>query len=364
MNQQTIVCSNCKTPNPARNLYCQSCGRPLIAASPYPSYPASSDATQPVPSQPPVPVPPPDTPPSPPEYTPPPGPTQQPEYPPPEQQQSVYVPPAYIPPAPQPQVSMQPLYPPPPTAGGPPVYIPGMGVPPTYPPAGAYQQPGPAQPDFFQKTQAKAGSFVSALKKETFNVHVDGWNDLVECEGEKAAEIERLFVDELNGRGLTNIDVEQVEVASGLQQRVYQVVRQQAGSVSVYASAAGKDLMLGWDENVVQKPSWKRMGILLLAAFILSFLVNLSIGYSPIFFLGRWIFDTFGQLITVAILGLIAGQVMKGDLWYMFIEKPEAAARQELMALAVAVHQCLVAAARKAGIEATSLRGKDIFIVS
>lgn len=202
------------------------------------------------------------------------------------------------------------------------------------------------------------------MKKETFNVHADGWSELVAGEGEKAAEIEQGFVDELTGRGLTNVDLERVEVTTGLQQRAYQVARHRAGSVTFYASAAGKDLMLGWDLHVVQKPSWKRLGILALAAFILSFLVNLAVGYSLVYFVGHWIFDTFNWAFPVAILGLIAGKVIKGDLWYMFVEKPEEAALQELSALAMAVHQCLLAAVMKAGLDQVPLRAKDSFKMS
>ena len=168
-------------------------------------------------------------------------------------------------------------------------------------------------------------------------------------------------MEELTGRGLTNVDLERVEVVSGWQGRAYQVARHQAGSVSMYASAAGKDLMIGWDLNIVQKPSWKRMGILLLAAFIVSFLTNLMSAYSFGSFLGGWISGTFGWAFNFAILGLIGGMVMKGDVWYMFVERPEAAAKQELAALAMAVHQCLAAAVKKAGLDETVLRRKDKF---
>src|SRR5512133_2297445 len=37
MEQSSIICPHCQTPNPARNLYCQSCGKPLIQAAQVPS---------------------------------------------------------------------------------------------------------------------------------------------------------------------------------------------------------------------------------------------------------------------------------------------------------------------------------------
>ena len=234
------------------------------------------------------------------------------------------------------------------------------GVPPTYAAPAPYPA-APAQPDFFQKTQARAGSFVSAMKKETFSGHADGWSDLAAGEGEKAAEIEQGFVDEFSGRGLTTVDLERVEVTSGLQQRVYQVARHRAGSVAVYASAAGKDLMLGWDLNVVQKASWKRIGVLALAAVIVSFLVSLFSGSPFLYFFVQWITSAIGWCFNMSILGLIAGKIMKGDIWYMFVQKPDSAALQELSALAIAVHQCLLAAVKKAGLDEAALRVKDDF---
>ena len=348
MNQETIICSNCKTPNPAHNLYCQSCGRPLIPAGP--SNPANN-MTQPS-SYPPSgqgyvePSPPAQS------YTPPQPPP--PQYYPPSQE--TYAPP---PQQPYPPPPVQQQYPPVPPAGGAPVN-PQQGVPPTYSALPAYQS-APAGPDFFQKTQAKAGSFVNSMKKETFSVQVDGWSDLVAGEAEKAAEIEQNFVDDFNARGLSYVDLGRVEISSGLQLRAYQVARHQAGSVAVYANPAGKDLMFGWDLKVAQKVSWKRIGILALAAVIISFLVSLFSGSPFLYFLEQWINGMIGWAFNVAILGLIAGKVMKGDIWYMFIEKPEAAALQELSALAMAVHQSLLAAVKKAGLEEASLRVKETF---
>ena len=342
MNQQTIICSNCKTPNPAHNLYCQSCGRPLIPAS---------DVTQPS-TYPPVDL----------GYVEPPQPAQ--SYTPPQPPPPQYYPPAqqtYAPPPqqPYPPPPVQQQYPPMPQTGGAPV-DPQQGVQPTYGAPPVYQA-APAGPDFFQKTQAKAGSFVNSMTKETFSVQVDGWSDLVAGEGEKAAEIEQNFIDDFNARGLTYVDLGRVEVSSGLQLRAYQVARHQAGSVAVYANPAGKDLMLGWDLKVAQKVSWKRIGILALAAVIISFLVSLFSGSPFLYFLVQWINGTIGWAFNVAILGLIAGKVMKGDIWYMFIEKPEVAALQELSALAMAVHQSLITSVKKAGLEETSLRVKDTF---
>jgi len=366
MNQQTIICSNCKTPNPARNLYCQSCGRPLIAAG---TYPPPGDVTQAVPSQPLAPQPPVYTPPpapEPPVYTPPPPPP-----PPPAPEPPVYMPPPPEPPALTPPPSPEPpAFTPPP----PPQYPPAQeaATVPTYPPPAPQSQPqemppayvppapaqqAPAQPDIFTKFWNDVKAFVNKTSNQTFSAHADGWRDLVDGAGDKAAEVTQGFVDELKGREIPNIEIEEVV----MQGRTYQVARHKEGSVAMYASAAGKDLMLGWDLNVVQKPAWRRLAILLLAAFILSFLTSI-VSFSFLGFLGGWIFNTFGQpLIIVAILGLITGYIMKGDLWYMFVDRPDAAVRQDLAALAMAVHGCMETAVKSAGLEEKALREKAKF---
>ena len=356
MNSQTIICSNCKTPNPARNLYCQSCGRPLIPAGP--SVPAG-DATMPVQAQP-----------GGHGITPPPAQN----YPPPA---SVYPPPpaqsAFVPPPVQPVSDGSP-YPQPadPTANTmqvqPPAqqlnnYPPPQNVPPAYP----YQQPvyqaAPAGPSFFEKTQARADALVSDLKKEAFSAHADSWADLVSGAGEKAAEVEQNFVEDFNSRGLTYVDLGRVETTSGLNQRTYQVAHHRSGSVAVYANQAGKDLMLGWDLNIIRKPSWSRILILVLVMLGVSFLTNLIVGWDFGRFLTHWIFDILNWALPVSILALLAGQIIKGDIWYMFIEKPDEAALQELAALANAAHQSLQTAVKKTGLNDVTLRAKKTFNV-
>ncbi len=60
MDQPTIICSNCNFPNPAKNLYCQSCGKPLMTAPQ--TVVSTPSATVEVPPPPVQPVPPPPAP--------------------------------------------------------------------------------------------------------------------------------------------------------------------------------------------------------------------------------------------------------------------------------------------------------------
>jgi len=237
-------------------------------------------------------------------------------------------------------------------------YPPPQKVPPANPTQQPVYQSAPAGPSFFEKTQARADALVRDLKKETFSAHTDSWADLVSGAGEKAAEVEQNFVEDFNGRGLTYVDLGRVETTSGLNQHTYQVAHHRSGSVAVYANQAGKDLMVGWDLSVIRKPSWSRILILVLVMLGVSFLTNLIVGWDFGRFLTHWIFDVLNWALPVSILALLAGQMIKGDIWYMFIEKPDEAAQQELAALAIAAHQSLQAAVKKAGLNDVTLRAK------
>jgi hypothetical protein len=165
-----------------------------------------------------------------------------------------------------------------------------------------------------------------------------------------AGEIERSFVDLFNLRRITYVDLTQVEATSGLLQRTYQVARHRSGSVTVYANPAGKDLMVGWELNIQQKPNWKMIGFLALACLAISFLSNLAVGWAFGHFLAEWILGVFGPALSVMAGGLIAGKILKGDIWYLFVEKPDAAGEQELAVLAKAAHQSLLQAIKNAGL--------------
>ncbi len=343
MNQPVIICSNCRTPNPARNLYCQSCGRPLIPAA---APPVPSEETQPSPALPS------DQ-----------GPTiattpGQPYDAPHGQQQA---PQAGAPPETELQNPPQPPqnYPPqgaPPAYGAPPSpqpgTQPGYSVPP-FQETGAPQNYSRAQPqpDFFEKSQSRISSFFAQFGREAFPVKTESWSTLVSGAGEKAEDIEKKFVEDFEKRDLPYVDLGRAEMTSGLVQRAYQVARHRAGSVTAYANPNGKDLMLGWEMNVQQKPDWKMILILGAVTVFIPFLVSLAFGLNFWTFLFLWIIGIALFIPPVFTAAAITGKVIKGDIWALFIEKPDPAALQELSALAAAVQQSLQAAVKNAGVE-------------
>ncbi len=344
MNQPVIICSNCRTPNPARNLYCQSCGRPLIPAVPPP---VPGGVTQPSAAQPSDQGPTVATTPGQP-YNAPQGPltpeaggvspdadTEYPSRPARPGYQPQGVPPAYGA-APTPQPGVQPGYSVPPFQG--------TGAPQGY--AGARPQQG-----FFEKTQSGVSAFFGQFGRETFPVKAESWSVLVSGAGDKAEEIEKKFVEDFEKRDLSYVDLSRAEVTSGLVQRAYQVARHRAGSVAAYVNPNGKDLMLGWELNVQQKPYWKMILILGAITLFIPFIISLAFGLNFWTFLFLWIIGIAFFTLAVFTAAAITGKIIKGDIWALFIEKPDPAAQQELSALAAAVQQSLQAAVKNAGFE-------------
>ncbi len=341
MNQSSLVCSNCRTANPPTNLYCQSCGRPLIPVeSQPPAVSQPTDATMPIPSAPPyqaqAPAPQPAAYSPPPAYVPPSQPQQPPTYTPPPQGQPPYAAPTYQPPQPPPGY---PQGTPPPGYGG------GQPQPGYYPPQAARPAPAPALPTL-----------------ENQGVRVDGWADLIPGAAERAGEVEQGFVEEINKRAFPFARLGKAEFYAGPTRRSFQIFGGAQGSVAVSIAAVGKDLSLSWDLFVKQKPNMRMLAILAGAVVALSLFSSFdSIFFSFSAFLLSFIFGLFGHVLLVVVVGLIAGKVLHGDLFSFLIQKPDLLAQQDLAAMSLAVHQSLHKAIENSGVDLSALRAKNVF---
>jgi hypothetical protein len=323
MEAQTIICPSCQTPNPARNLYCQSCGKPLVPTAPNFTAPPPPMAAQPVfdPLAPPAlePVP---------------------AYP--------------VQGEPLPQPEPPPVYPPQemPPQGYPPQQMAPQGYPPQQvaPPPPAYYAPPPPPPPV---------PAVPTLEK--LGARTDGWSDLIAGASEKTGEVEEAFLVGLKEREIPQVTIEKVEFASGMFRKAYQVVRSPAGTVAVQVSAAGKDLAISWSLYTRHGLNLPMLGILAAIAFGVSFLTSLGGAFNFGIFFVNWVFGTFRWLLDTVILALIAGYVWKGSTWYFFLLTPDEIARDELAALTLAVHDSLHSAVDKSGLDSSKLRGKSAF---
>jgi hypothetical protein len=326
MESQIITCQNCQTPNPAKNLYCQSCGKPLVQAAPPPMVPPSI-------------------------YQPEPG----------TQVSSVEAE----------QFSSQqsastPVYPTP-TQGQPPMQDqePGWqgapqpgGPPPGYRP----QEMPPQQPAYYPVSPPPPQPAPVVPTIENLGAWKDGWTDLIAGEAAKAEDIEQDFVESIKTRNIPMVMVEKMEFASKFNKKNYLVVRNTGGAVAVKISPNGNDLSLSWALYTKHVPNWRMLAFLAAVAFVVSFLNSLGTFNFGIFFV-NWVFGAFGWLMPIAVLALIGGYVWKGSLWYFFLEDPGDIADDELTALSLAVHQSIHSAVEKAGLNADSLRQKPNFRV-
>ncbi len=327
MEAQTIICQNCQTPNPAKNLYCQSCGKPLAQAAPPPAAPPSSSQ----PSEPVQPV-------SQVEEAEPASqsPTSAPVYPTPVQEQP-------------PMPAQEPGWQGPPPPGGPP-----QGYHP--------QEMPPQQPAYYPAAPPPPPPAPAVPTVENLGARKDGWADLITGEASKAGDVEKEFVEEIKKRNIPMVLVEKVELASKFNKANFLVVRKPGGVVAVQINPCGNDLSLSWSLYTKHVPNWRMLAVLAAIAFVVSFLNALGTFNFGIFFV-NWVFGTFGWLMPVAILALIGGYVWKGSFWYFFLENPGDIANDELIALMLAVHQSIQSAVGNAGLDSGKLRNKSTFKV-
>jgi hypothetical protein len=193
---------------------------------------------------------------------------------------------------------------------------------------------------------------------ERLGVRADGWMDLIAGEAGKAAEIEKTFVDELKARDIPLVNIDRMEFNAGFNMKPYLVAHHPAGAVAVNVEAVGKDLVCSWALYTPQIPNWKMIGILAGIAFGVSFLTSLgTIGNFGFFFV-QWVFGTFGWLWQVALVALLAGQIWKGSWQHFFLVGASDSTKESLAVLVLAVHQSLLAAVEKAGLDSSRLRGK------
>ena len=334
MEQSSIICPHCQTLNPARNLYCQSCGKTLVqAASVAPNLEGTNAnptaLSRPVDPQPPFPLS---------------------DYPavgqsmPPQGQP---VPSQGIPPQGMPQ------------PGYPPQGMPPQGMPPQ-PPQGYSPQGMPPQQGYYPPPPPPpAPRPPAAPVLEHLGVRVEGWADLITGAGDQAQEVQHAFVESFNARQLPMVRLEPIDFSSGGMKKPYWVVRTQTESTTVQIEAKGKDLFLGWSQYVKRTLNWQMIGILAAIAFGVSFLTSLSLIGSFGFFILNWFFGTFNWLLPVVVIALIVGYVWKGSFWYFFLQEPGEMMKADRTALMLAVHQSLSSACEKAGLDSEALRKNE-----
>jgi len=279
MEGQTVICGNCQAPNPAKNLFCQACGKPLaqqvVAAPPPP------------PTGQPMPYP------------------QQPVYP----AQQAY----------PPQTQPAPGYP---------------AQPAGYPPQQAgYYPPAPAP-----------------APSVNLGTRLDGWVSVIEGAGEKAADVEAAFVEELKKWNAPQVNVQRAEFPVAGQMRGYQMVNSFHGLHAVNFQASGPNLQVSWGYYKRLQPNWPMIGVVAgvaLAFSLVGTLFMMIAGYGGGWFFGCWLSGVVCNLALAILACALYGLIFKGSLFAMFVQQPDALAAQDAAAMSSMVHQSIVAAVEK-----------------
>jgi hypothetical protein len=190
---------------------------------------------------------------------------------------------------------------------------------------------------------------------------VDGWADVVNGAADKAAAVDEAFVEALQSRQIPQVSIERIEVATHWTRNSYRVVRSPWGSIAFYSRPAGTDLALGWSFYMPRKPRWMTILILAGVAFGLSLLTAIPAVVNFGAFLLAWIFGTFQFVVPAVVVGMVAGYILKGSIWHLFVEGPTEADLDEATALTLAVQKSVCAAVEKAGLDPACLRRKRSF---
>lgn len=292
----TIACPNCKTVNPATNLFCQSCGTRLAPA------PQAAAPTPPPPPQAAVPTPPPPPPPAP-------GPV-----------------PAYPP-------VQQPVYPTP---------VPGAYPPPPAP--GAYPPP----PGMMPPAAAPAG-YMGGFSLDSLGVRMEGGLELLEGKGDKVEDLDKALGEALKEAQIPQTSVSRVEVFSPAGRKAYHVVRAASGASAVaYVHPTGKDAAAGW--SLYYKPALKTLNLIILGVAVAAPALILA----GLF--GSWSFQTFlGQFFMylvlmpapVVLVAMVVGKLVKGYKWHFITGGFDNATLEEMRLLGLRVSKILAKVVEK-----------------
>lgn len=341
--ENQIVCANCNAINSSKNLFCQNCGKPLTAAR-------AATPMPPPPVQPVVPPPPPP--------------------PVPEEYQKAAKPGFDAPASAEPAGSTAQVVPPPPP-GYPPISQPQpfAPVPPPPPPVQTPQQPlGGNQPGFAAFPSAKAAPAPqpkAGIEIERLGLHLDSYADIIPNGAEKGSTAADAFDTLIQERNYPEVSLKRTEVQTSIGNnpgRTYHLVQgPHRATAAVFFGARGADLLVSWDVYVKVVFKWLYLAIMAGAAAFISLILSLFGGYPFLVFLSIWISTAISWFGLIVVIAALLGLILKGNLLFFFVEVAGKFGEDDITALTLAVHQCLLKAVEEAGLDASKMRVKLTF---
>lgn len=219
----------------------------------------------------------------------------------------------------------------------------------------------PSTPIFPVSQPAASLSRFGVIPIDSLGARLDGWADIIQDAGSKAAEVKKFFEAEIQGWNLPQANIYQSELTPGGlagERRPYLLIQSYTGAtLAVYINEFGKGLYLAWELFVRPVIKWQNIGIMLGVSLLLALIPQLSGRFS---FFGL-LFGMAGWMISISIGAAILGKVMRNSIWAFFIQEINLFGADDVTAMMLAAHKSLLTAIDCAGVESNKLRIKNSF---
>jgi hypothetical protein len=214
---------------------------------------------------------------------------------------------------------------------------------------------------------------LNSININNLGYFLDGWADLIEGMGEKVEEVRSNVIKGLQDRHMPEIQVSEkigyVSFASG-ESRAFTITTTAPGATTiVYVSKHGKDLYSSWRTFIHPVINQTVVFVILAIAGFLGLIaggiqngINPYTGqYESSFSLTSWIGLTILFLLFEIIILVLAGRILKGDIFAYFFTEPNVFDAEDITAMSLSAHKSLIRALDSAGIDITKLRLKRDF---
>jgi hypothetical protein len=202
------------------------------------------------------------------------------------------------------------------------------------------------------------------IRLERLGVRLDGWADLVDGAGDKAAEVRARLRQHLEARRIESVETYNALAPAGDQHgelRPCLLAETASGaSVVVLVGESGQDLYVAWEAFVQPAPNAATFILLAGAASVLGFFSSLLFDFGP-----RSVMDLLLWIIIWLVLGAVfvagAGKLQRDSVMAFFSKPLEGIDAHDTTAVLLAVHKSVLKVLEGAGVRPEALRPKERF---
>lgn len=185
---------------------------------------------------------------------------------------------------------------------------------------------------------------------QNFGARIDSWSEVIDNQAGAAEAIGAAFLKEIEDAKIEGVHAAGSDLTSGSSGvRKYQVVTNGKGATAVVRfSPMGKDLYFNWNLFVKRSINWLTIGITGGAVFLLALIMAVFAGRSGFLYGLFNFFANFLNLLLVPGLGLLlAGKILKDDIWGFYLNNPDDFAMDDANALGILVDNAATRAIEK-----------------